>query len=127
MEFKTVFIAHPLRGDIAKNIRRVRAICKELHSDTLIPYAPYLATAQYLNDNISEERELGMEANHEMFIRGFIDELWLYGDRISNGMAIETRLALRLNIPVIPKTKWTARDLESLVVQFESKELTRYR
>lgn len=127
MEFKTVFIAHPLRGDVAKNIKKVRAICKELHSDTLIPYAPYLATVQYLNDNILEERVLGMEANHEMFIRGFVDELWLYGDRISNGMTIETRLALRLNIPVIPKTKWTARDFENLVAQFKSKELTRYR
>jgi hypothetical protein len=29
-----------------------------------------------------------------------VDEVWLYGDRISNGMAAEIALAYRYNIPV---------------------------
>lgn len=115
MKIKTVFIAHPLRGDVAGNIKRVRSICKELHSETLIPYVPYLATIQYLSDDISEERWLGMMANNELLFRKFIDEVWLYGDQISAGMAMEVRIAHKLNIPVFAKTKETSRDLEALM------------
>lgn len=115
MKVKAVFIAHPLRGNLAGNVRKVRAICKELHTETLIPYAPYLATIRYLSDDVSEERWLGMMANNELLFRRFIDEVWLYGNRISAGMAMEVKIAHKLNIPVVAKTEETSRDLEALM------------
>lgn len=111
---KTVFIGHPIAGDIKANAEKVLNICKEVHTKDIIPVAPYLVSLQYLNDEVIEDRELGMEANHECFRRGYVDELWLFGDRISTGMKGEVELAKELNIPIIPKTENTKKDLEKL-------------
>ena len=112
MTKKTVFIGHPISGDIKGNVEKVLKICSELHTKDIIPVAPYLISLQYLDDKIVEDRELGMEANHECFHRRYVDELWLFGDRISDGMKKEILLAKEMNMPIIPKTEGTKRDLE---------------
>ena len=109
---KTVFIAHPVRGDIGGNMEKIINICKEIHNQNVIPIAPYLVSLQYLDDNIPNERFLGIEANLELFHRGYIDELWLFGDRISKGMEREILLAIELNIPIVPKTEEVKKDFE---------------
>ncbi len=86
MKNKTVFIGHPIAGDIQRNIKKVLQICEGVHTHNIIPVAPYLVSLQYLNDEVVEDRQLGMEANNECLRRKYIDELWLYGDRISSGM-----------------------------------------
>ena len=108
---KTVFIGHPIGGDIRSNTAKVLKICEEVHTKDIIPVAPYLISLQYLNDEIIEDRELGMEANHECFRRRYVDELWLFGDKISNGMQKEILLAREVDIPIIAKTEGTKRDL----------------
>jgi len=114
MAKKVIFIGHPIGGDVAGNVRKVLAICEEVHKGGYIPAVPYLVSLQYLNDDVVEDRQLGIEVNHECFRRRFVDELWLYGDRISEGMKGEVLLAAELNIPVIPKTTGTKRDLPAL-------------
>src|SRR3990167_10844296 len=111
---KTVFVAHPIAGDIEGNMKKVLAICEQIHSKEIIPIAPYLVSLQYLNDEVVEDRQLGIDANHECFRRGYVDELWLFGDRISEGMKGEILLAKELNIPVVPKTEGTKNDLAKL-------------
>jgi hypothetical protein len=113
---KTVFVAHPISGDIKGNIKKVLAICEEIHSEEVIPVVPYLVSLQYLNDEVVEDRELGMAANHECFHRRYVDELWLFGDKISFGMEGEIRLAQELGIPIIPKTEEAKRDLASVIL-----------
>lgn len=110
---KTVFIAHPINGDVRGNVEKVLRICEEVHTKDIIPVAPYLVSLQYLDDEITEDRELGMEANNECFHRHYIDELWLFGDRISAGMKGEVLLAKEMNIPIIAKTEETRRDFEA--------------
>ncbi len=109
---KTVFIAHPISGDVKGNMKKVLNICKQVHTQEIIPYAPYLAALQYLNDEVVEDRSLGIEANLECLHRKFIDELWLFGNKISEGMEQEILLAKKLEIPIIAKTDKTKRDLE---------------
>ena len=109
---KTVFIAHPISGDVRGNIEKVLKICEEIHTRDIIPVAPYLVSLQYLNDEVVEDRELGMEANHECFRRRYIDELWLFGDFISSGMWKEIGLAREIGIPIIAKTEGTLRDMK---------------
>ena len=111
---KTVFIGHPIGGDIKSNVEKVLKICAEVHTKDIIPIVPYLISLQYLNDEVIEDRKLGMEANHECFHRRYVDELWLFGDRISAGMEKEILLAKKMNIPIIPKTEGTKQDLERL-------------
>lgn len=111
---KTVFVAHPISGDIDGNIKKVLEICERIHTKEIIPVAPFLVSLQYLNDHVVEDRELGVEANLECFRRGYVDELWLFGDRISEGMKGEVKLARELNIPIVPQTDGTRRDLVAL-------------
>lgn len=111
---KTVFIGHPIGGDIRGNIEKVLKICADVHTKDVIPVAPYLVSLQYLDDEIIEDRTLGMEANHECFRRRYIDELWLFGDHISAGMKKEILLAKDLGIPIIAKTEGTRHDLKQM-------------
>ena len=114
MKKKTVFIGHPIGGNIKSNVEKVLKICAEVHTKNIIPVSPYLISLQYLNDEVIEDRELGMDANHECFHRRYVDELWLFGNRVSKGMEKEILLARKMKIPVIPKTDGTKIDLKRL-------------
>ncbi|MEK7520085.1 MAG: DUF4406 domain-containing protein [Patescibacteria group bacterium] len=111
---RRVFIAHPISGDIKSNMKKVLEICRRVHDKNTIPVAPYLVSLQYLDDTVVEDRELGMEANYEAFHAGYITELWLYGDRISESMRGEIELARELGIPIIAKTPETEKALAEL-------------
>jgi len=112
MAKKLVFIAHPIAGDVQENTKKVLDICEAVHTSEIVPVVPYLVSLQYLNDEVHEDRALGAEANFECFQRRFVDELWLFGDRISMGMKEEIKLAQKLGIPIIPQTEGTKRDYE---------------
>jgi len=89
MEEKLIFVSHPISGDIEGNMKKILKICSEVHSKDIIPTAPYLVSLQYLNDDIHEERQLGIDANLIFFHKRIIDEVWLFGDTISRGMVEE--------------------------------------
>lgn len=99
---KVVFISHPLRGDLEGNTNKVKQICKNLISDGVIPLAAHLLFPTFLDDNIQEERETGMKGTLELLSRS--DEVWVYGDKISEGMKKEIELAQKLGIPVVYKS-----------------------
>lgn len=115
MKKKIVFIAHPIAGDVQGNAQKVLEILREVHCHNIIPIAPYLVAIQYLDDADPADRALGIAASTELFNRGYIDELWLYGERISTGMRHEVLTALSLGIPVIPKTMGTIRDFAAIM------------
>ncbi|MFA6340783.1 MAG: DUF4406 domain-containing protein [Candidatus Paceibacterota bacterium] len=112
---KVVFVAHPISGDVAGNVKKVLAICAEIHRGGNIPVVPYIVSLQYLDDTIIEERRLGIDANLICFHKHFIDELWLFGNRISEGMKEEVILAIALGIPIVAKTPETQKALDELV------------
>lgn len=111
---KIVFIGHPVAGDISGNVKKILDICKKIHNKKVIPCVPYLVSLHYLNDKIVEDRELGIEANLECFYRGYVDELWLFGDYISEGMKQEIKIARKLNIPIISKTNGTKKYFKNI-------------
>lgn len=104
---KIVYIAHPIGGDVANNINKIYAIIREINltNNDVVPFAHYLVDCECLDDDVPEERERGIKNDMELFSRKFIDELWLYGDRISNGMIAEIGVCEQLNIPVVFKSK----------------------
>lgn len=106
---KIVYIAHPIGGDVKANITKVGEIFRQISLDRqdVIPFAPYLAAVACLNDNVPQERAIGFEQNKAYFDRKMIDEVWLYGDRISNGMAQEIAWAKRMGIPVVSMSEGT--------------------
>lgn len=108
---KMVFVAHPMSGDIEGNTQKVIEICLRIHSSRVIPVFPSLVWRRYLG-NSKRDKRLERSVNKEYFRRGFIDELWLYGDRITDGMKREIELAFRLGILVIPRTRETGLALK---------------
>ena len=116
---KLVYIAHPIAGNVEENVRSVLDICKEIHSDHIIPIAPYLVALQYLSDHLTEERDLGIAANQEFFRRGVMDEVWVCGSHISEGMREEIKLALKYGIPI----KCYSPDLQAELDQVKKEHL----
>lgn len=104
MSKKIIYIAHPIANDVQENIKSVLAIVRQLSIENeVIPFAPYIVDVQALDDSNPSEREIGFEHNKAIFQSGIIDEVWLYGGRISNGMQSEIEWANELNIKVVQK------------------------
>lgn len=103
MKKKIVYIAHPIGGDVDGNVAKVLAIVRELNmsGEHIVPFAPYIIDVLALDDSDALQRARGFENNKQLF--NFVDEVWLYGGRISSGMQTEIEWANKLNIPVIQK------------------------
>lgn len=95
---KLVYIASPYAGNIEENVGFARAACRYAVSEGMIPFAPHLIYPQVLDDAVPRERELGTMLG--IRILKLCDELWLCGERLSEGMAREMAEARRLGIPV---------------------------
>ena len=57
-----IVIESPYAGDIDKNLNYARACCKDSLNRGEYPLASHLLYTQMLDDNIKEERELGIKA-----------------------------------------------------------------
>ena len=114
---KIVYIAHPISGDIKGNLEKIRLIVRELNLNDpdIVPFAPYWLDCHALNDDVPEERERGIRNDEEFFVRGVIDELWLFGPRISTGMSHEITKAINCGIPVIAADARLKDDLEKIM------------
>jgi hypothetical protein len=110
---KIAYIAHPIGGDVKGNLRKIRSIARTINltEPNVVPFAPYFLDCKCLDDNVPSERARGIKNDIELLNRGFIGEIRLYGDRISNGMAEEIKLAFRLGIPIVAMTDGTRKGL----------------
>ena len=88
---KVVYICSPYSGDVDKNIKNAYAYCRNVIKNGCIPIAPHLFFPQFLNDDNPEERELALSMNKELILR--CDEVWVFGDTVSKGMAEEIEFA----------------------------------
>lgn len=104
---KIVYIAHPISGDIEANLADLRRIVRKinLEHNNIVPFVPYYVDIVSMDDNIQEERLRGMDNDKAIIEAGFIEEMWLTGNRISGGMEQEIRLAQKMGIEVVNKIK----------------------
>ncbi|MBR0365847.1 MAG: DUF4406 domain-containing protein [Clostridia bacterium] len=93
-----VYIASPLRGDIEGNIQRAKEYCRFVIKQKKLPLCPHIYFTQFLNDRIESERRIGMLYGIHMLKR--CKELWVFGDRISEGMQSEIKIAKDRNMPI---------------------------
>jgi len=109
---KIAYIAHPIGGNVKLNLLRIRRIVRliNLEEPETVPFAPYYADLVSLDDSDPAERARGIKNDVALFKKYFIDEVRLYGDRISNGMDDEIRLAISIGITVVPMTDETKAD-----------------
>ena len=98
---KKIYVCSKLRGDIEKNIGKAEVYCKFVISKGHIPYAPHIYFTHFINDNIPEERKIGIKFGIEWLKE--CDEIWVFDSDISDGMKKEIDFAKRNKISIILK------------------------
>lgn len=91
-----VYVCSPLRGAIEANIKRAINYCRFVFHQGGIPLAPHTIFTQFLDDQKPQERVAGMEMGLELL--RVCDELWAFGDAVSEGMAKEMAVAKELGL-----------------------------
>jgi hypothetical protein len=84
---KRVYIAHPLRGDWFANIRAAKEWAYQAARRGFMPVAPYILMDGILDDSDVDERALGIRLDLAQLAE--CDEIWLCGERVSEGMEAE--------------------------------------
>ena len=95
---KLIYVASPYAGDIEKNVKFAKDAGRFVMSSGHAFFAPHLLYPAILDDDVPEERALGMEMGTAVLRK--CDELWAFGERVSPGMEAEIAEATRLGIPV---------------------------
>ena len=86
-----VYICSPYAGDIKNNTAAARRYSRFAVEAGYIPIAPHLLFPQFLDDNNPKERELGLFFGNAILSK--CAEMWVFGDRISEGMEAEIKRA----------------------------------
>jgi hypothetical protein len=94
---KLVFVCSPYRGNVAHNTNRAKGYCRFVQMSGHVPFAPHLHNTQFLDENIPEERATGIALGLELLWHS--DEIWVFGDKITEGMAQEIDAAKQYRIP----------------------------
>lgn len=93
-----VYICSPFAGDTKHNISRAQGYCRFAVSMGCIPLAPHLHYPQFMDDGDQNERELGLFFALVLLTK--CDELWMFGSRVSAGMAGEIKKAELIKMPI---------------------------
>lgn len=86
-----VYICSPFAGEVEKNIEAARNYSRFAVDKGYIPIAPHLLFPQFLNDADPRERQLGLFFGNALMSK--CSEVWVFGNRISTGMAAEIKRA----------------------------------
>ena len=113
-----VYICHPISGDVKGNLDKIAKIARRINlkEKNIVPIAPYFLDCCALSDDVPKERAKGIANNKYLIERGIIDELRIYGTKITNGMIEEIELAHELGIPVFPMTAKTRKAYTNLPI-----------
>lgn len=95
---KWVYIASPYRGDVEINTMRAKRYARFAARQCVVPICPHIYLTQFLDDNIPEEREAGLYLGIQMLKK--CQEIWVFGSKITEGMAKEIEFAEKNSIPV---------------------------
>lgn len=111
---KRVYIASVYRGDRQQNEAFAKMAVSYAIQQEVVPIAPHLLYPQVLDDDDPIERAIGIVLAKSLLT--VCDELWLCGDRITEGMKAEWELAREMQIPVrcVPKQEIQKTAMEEL-------------
>lgn len=87
-----VYICSPYAGDVEHNVAAARRYSRFAVETGYIPIAPHLLFPQFLDDTNPKERELGLLFGNALLCK--CAEMWVFGERISEGMDAEIRRAV---------------------------------
>ena len=86
-----VYVCSAYSGDVTANVKKARHYCRFALEQGQIPLAPHLLFPQFVNEDDPAERELAIFM--DVILLGKCQELWVFGDSISEGMNTEIEVA----------------------------------
>lgn len=101
---KMIYVCSPYRAEtdeeVKNNVDYAIGSCRYVIDNVpdAVPLAPHIYFTQFLNDRAAADRLKGIEAG--IALLGLCDELWVFGEKISDGMAAEIAYAKKAGIPV---------------------------
>lgn len=98
MNRNIVYICSPLRGNIPKNQRKACEYCRFVVAKGYTSLATHLLFPNFLNHNNKSEHKKAMRMSLELLSRS--DEIWCFGDNLTEGMLIELEFAAKYNIAI---------------------------
>lgn len=96
---KTVYICSPLAGDIPGNVQKAKGYCRDAIKEGVIPIAPHVYFTEFLDDMVTEERDAGRAMGADLLRH--CDEIWVFGNRVTEGMRSEIQRAHELGIDIV--------------------------
>ena len=95
---KLIFICSPFSGDTETNTANARRYCQYVLDHGAVPFAPHLYFPQFLDYTDEEQRKTAIGA--WLVILAECDELWAFGDRLTDDMRLELKTADAFAIPM---------------------------
>lgn len=92
---KKVYICAPLGGDIKGNLEKAKRYTEYALRCGVAPVTPHFY-ALCLDDHDPKEREIGRKAG--LSLLWFCDEVWIFGNEITEGMKAEIDFCRSLNL-----------------------------
>ena len=89
-----VYICSPYSGDVDRNTEKARRYCRFAVDQGAIPLAAHMLLPQFMSE--TKERDLALFM--DMVLMGKCEQVWVFGEKISSGMAAE--IAKRLGVKV---------------------------
>ena len=96
--YPKIYICSPFRGDTEVNTQNATNYCRFAVKQGYFPIAPHIWLTKFLDDTNCSERDLGISFGLRLL--SGCREVWVFGNRISEGMGQEIKEAKRRSIPV---------------------------
>lgn len=94
---KKVYICAPLGGNVKGNLEKAKRYTEYALRCGVAPVTPHFY-ALCLDEHDPKEREIGRKAG--LSLLWFCDELWIFGDEVTEGMKAEIDFFHSLNLKI---------------------------
>ena len=106
---RKVYVCAPLGGNVEQNLKKVKTYTEYALRCGTAPVVPHFY-AECLDDNDPKDREIGLAAG--LSLLWFCDELWLFGDTVTDGMKNKLQFCKNLNIRI---RKITENEIQKVI------------
>ena len=90
-----VYICSPYAGDVNGNVQRAQTYCRFAVEKNCVPIATHLLFPQFMDDTDPAQRQQALFMSRLLLTK--CNEVWVFGETISQGMASEIRKAENRN------------------------------
>ena len=91
LPIRKVFVCSPYAGCVKENVHNARMYSRFVFLCGCMPITPHLMYPRFLEDKDIKERDAGIQMG--LILLDFCNEIWVFGQRISNGMRREIAYA----------------------------------